>query len=308
MKLPNRNQVLIVIGLLAVEGPDVAAVATWLSGLGIPRLIGVVHFLGFLSAALGGLALAWPRIRAILAAGGLATPPGAVAPWNPARDAGPAAAPCSLPPGPRPSSAGPMGNDRPGSRYDKGSAGLVQLLILAIIAAAMVTLLALPARAQSPAPSPVSPQLGGCFDNGLFCAGLAAQASVTKVGLSSGNKGITGGFSTGVGYGLTLAQDKWYASGIDLFINVNSSSSQLSTLPQASNSRVSPMLMLNLLNYLFVGFGADVTAPSDPAGSYSTGWYMTFGFGSTLNTITAGYAKQEAARQVAAEKAKADGK
>ena len=68
------------------------------------------------------------------------------------------------------------------------------------------------------------------------------------------------------------------------------------------------MLMLNLLNYLFVGFGADVTAPSDPAGSYSTGWYMTFGFGSTLNTITAGYAKQEAARQVAAEKAKAEGK
>ena len=86
MKLPNRNQILIAIGLFAVEGPDVAAVANWLAASGIPHLEGVVHILGSISLALGGLALAWPRIRSILAAGGLATPPGAVAPWDPKRD------------------------------------------------------------------------------------------------------------------------------------------------------------------------------------------------------------------------------
>lgn len=84
--LINRNQVLIAIGLLSVEGPDVAAVAAWLPTLGIPHLEGVIHILGTLSLALGGLALAWPRIRGILAAGGLATPPGAQAPWDPKRD------------------------------------------------------------------------------------------------------------------------------------------------------------------------------------------------------------------------------
>ena len=88
MKLPNRNQVLIAIGLLAAEGPDVASVAAWLTSLGIPRLIGVIHFLGFVSAALGGLALAWPSIRTKLALLGLATPPGAQAPWSPTRDPG----------------------------------------------------------------------------------------------------------------------------------------------------------------------------------------------------------------------------
>jgi len=79
----NRNQVLIAIGLLSTEGPDIAAVAAWLPTLGIPHLTGLIHLLGTVSLMLGGLALAWPRIRGLLAAGGLATPPGAQAPWDP---------------------------------------------------------------------------------------------------------------------------------------------------------------------------------------------------------------------------------
>lgn len=165
------------------------------------------------------------------------------------------------------------------------------------------------AQAQTPIP-----QGGGCFDNitqpgqpttYLFCVGPVAQATVTKIGLSSGNKGITSGFSTGVGLGLTIAPDMWYASGIDLFLNVNSSSTNaLSTLPAAANSKVTPMLMLNMLSYLFVGVGADVVAPADSSGSYTTGWFLTLGIGSTINSITPGYAKKEAARQ-AADRARA---
>ena len=86
MKMPNRNQLLLLVGLVVAEGPDVAAVATWLGGLGIPHFAKLVHFLGWLSTALGSAALAWPRIRATLASAGLTTPPGALAPWNPAKD------------------------------------------------------------------------------------------------------------------------------------------------------------------------------------------------------------------------------
>jgi hypothetical protein len=70
---------------------------------------------------------------------------------------------------------------RPGSGYDKGSAGLVQLLILAIIAAAMVTLLALPARAQSP-----SPQAIGCIDKANSYCVVPAAAVGWQINLKTG--------------------------------------------------------------------------------------------------------------------------
>jgi hypothetical protein len=93
MKLPNRNQIMLAIGLIVAEGPDVAAVATWLGGLGIPNLAKLIHFLGWLSTALASAALAWPGIRARLAAAGLTTPPGALAPWDPAHGPQPALIP-----------------------------------------------------------------------------------------------------------------------------------------------------------------------------------------------------------------------
>ena len=89
MKLPNRNQVLLIIGALAVEGPDIDAAGKWLAASGIPHVTGAVHLLGLLAAVLGGLALAWPKIRGGLALLGLATPPGAVAPWVPGKPGDP---------------------------------------------------------------------------------------------------------------------------------------------------------------------------------------------------------------------------
>jgi hypothetical protein len=82
----NRNQVLIGIGLIAFCGPDLDAVARWLLASHIPHVTGLVHLLGWASTAVGGLALAWPRIRGFLALLGMATPPGAQAPWIPGKD------------------------------------------------------------------------------------------------------------------------------------------------------------------------------------------------------------------------------
>ncbi|HJX54583.1 MAG TPA: hypothetical protein VJ801_17585 [Polyangia bacterium] len=180
----NRNQVLIAIGLLAAEGPDVATVAAWLPTLGIPHLTGLIHILGTLSLMLGGLALAWPRIRSILAAGGLATPPGAVAPWDPSRDAGPAA-PVAPPAGlPGVFVGGP--SDRKGGGYDKGSVSPLVLLVAFAVAVLGVVLVAKTCRADEPAPAP-SPQLGFCVDTGLVCFQPAAAVSALQFNLKTGS-------------------------------------------------------------------------------------------------------------------------
>ena len=174
-----------------------------------------------------------------------------------------------------------------------GAPGAIALLVLA-----GSLLLASPARAQA---QPTSPQLGGCTSGGLVCFGTAADVVLTKVGFSAGNKGISGGFSTGIGYGATIAPDKFYATGLDLFLNVNLSGAS------GIASRVSPALMLHAMNYLFLGVALDITAPTDTDSSYGTGWSMLIGFGSTITSITPGYAKAEAARQLAAERAGAGG-
>ena len=158
----------------------------------------------------------------------------------------------------------------------------------------LAALLALAVPTVARADTPTSPQLGGCVANGAVCFGTAADVVLTKVGLSSDNKGISGGFSTGVGYGVTVAPDKFYATGIDLFLNVNLSGSA------AVASRVSPALMLHAMNYLFFGVAMDITAPTDVSSSYGTGWSLLLGFGSTITSITPGYAKAEATRQLTA--------
>ena len=175
------------------------------------------------------------------------------------------------------------------------SRGAVRLPLWAAVGiiAGLLCLLAAFARADTP----TSPQLGGCVASGAVCFGTAADVVLTKVGLSSSNKGISGGFSTGVGYGVTVAPDKFYATGLDLFLNVNLSGSA------GLASRVSPALMLHMMNYLFLGVVMDITAPTDVSTSYGTGWSLLLGFGSTITSITPGYAKVEAARQMAAAKA-----
>ena len=86
MKLPvalNRNTVLLILGWACTQGPDIDAAAAWLKASHVPHAMGLVHLLGGLSLTLGALALAMPWIRQSMAALGLATPPGAKAPWTP---------------------------------------------------------------------------------------------------------------------------------------------------------------------------------------------------------------------------------
>ena len=115
-----------------------------------------------------------------------------------------------------------------------------------------------------------------------------------KMGLSASNKGISGGWSTGAGYGATFFPDDFYAIGLNLFLNVNGGNSQLSTIPALSNSRVSPMLMASFFKYIYVGVGADVVAPTDPSGNYDTQWFMTAGLGVNVNALTRGYVRSQA--------------
>jgi hypothetical protein len=173
MKLSiNRNQVLLAIGLLSTEGPDVAAVAAWLPTLGIPHLTGLIHLLGTISLMLGGLALAWPRIRSVLAAAGLATPPGAVAPWDPTRDAEPAGSPpiagsvVALP-------AQPQQTKRPGSDYGSKVGVLLVFLLSSMLFAGS-------AFAQTP-------QAIGCIDKANAYCVVPAAAVGWQINLKTGD-------------------------------------------------------------------------------------------------------------------------
>ena len=183
----------------------------------------------------------------------------------------------------------------------QGGFGTLGTMLL-VLALAAVGVLATARVCRAQTPTPVSPQLGGCVASGAVCFGTAADVVLTKIGLSSDNKGISGGFSTGVGYGVTAYPDRFYATGLDLFLNVNLSGAA------GVASRVSPALMLHAMNYLFVGLSMDITAPTTTTDSYGTGWSMLLGFGSTITSITPGYAKGEAARQLAAERASAGAK
>jgi hypothetical protein len=100
MKL-NLNTVLAILGGLGVFAPDIASVASMLAGLHIGWMAYVVRALGLLAAFCAAAPLVVPRLRAFLALLGLATPPGAQAPWIPGKPGDPTAIPAqSLDPTP----------------------------------------------------------------------------------------------------------------------------------------------------------------------------------------------------------------
>jgi len=166
--------------------------------------------------------------------------------------------------------------------------------VAGFVAGVLLMLLGSTAFGQS-----VSPQGGGCVGKDksgqdLVCFGIAIQSTFMKMGLSTANKGISGGWATGAGYGALLFPDDFYSIGLNLFLNVNGGNSQLSTIPALSNSRVSPMLMASFFKYIYVGIGADVVAPSDPSGKYDTQWFLTGGLGVNVNALTRGYVRAQA--------------
>jgi hypothetical protein len=85
----NLNTILAILGGLGIFAPDVAALATWLASMNIAWLAIPVRILGTLAVFFAAAPLVVPRFRSFLALFGLATPPGAVAPWIPGKDAGP---------------------------------------------------------------------------------------------------------------------------------------------------------------------------------------------------------------------------
>ena len=88
MKLSlDLNKILILLGGLAVMGPDLVGASTWFAAKGVPWMTHVAHGLGYAAGLCAGLAIAVPKLRRFLAGFGLATPPGAQAPWNPKTDA-----------------------------------------------------------------------------------------------------------------------------------------------------------------------------------------------------------------------------
>lgn len=290
----NRNQVLLAIGLLAYAGPDLDAVARWLSGSGIPHITGVVHLLGWLATALGGLALAWPRIRSGLAALGLATPPGAQAPWIAGKDdvvpfAGAVPekkqdqTPVTVPITPR--------------KPDKGGAltgllgylALVLGICLTVVCVYIVMMFAVPKRAQAQTPTP-GPQFGGCFASGTICLGPSAAITVGQFNLSTSK--FTGGFIPGAGYGATFMADTWHTVGADLYLSF--------VVSQGAPNNAIPTLMLSFANYLRVGLGYSITEQS--AGAALKQPLLMFGVGSNFGGSTS-YQQKQATKAVEADRA-----
>jgi hypothetical protein len=165
MKL-NFATILAVLGGLGVFAPDVAAFATWLASMHIGWLSYVVRGLGLLAAFFAAAPLVVPRLRAFLALLGLATPPGALAPWDPKRGEAPL------------QSLGALQAANPGVTVVKSrpsSAGPLAVLLLG-------SLLASTAWAQD---VPPVPQLG--FKIGLWTTCQPATAGGVQINLKTGN-------------------------------------------------------------------------------------------------------------------------
>ena len=81
----NLNTILLVLAGLGVFAPDIASVAAWLASMNVAWLGTVIKGLGLLAAFCSAAPLVVPRLRAFLALLGLATAPGARAPWDPTK-------------------------------------------------------------------------------------------------------------------------------------------------------------------------------------------------------------------------------
>ncbi len=271
MKL-NLNTILIILGGLGVFAPDIASVAAWLASMNIAWLGTVIKGMGLLAAFCSAAPLVVPRLRAFLALLGLATPPGASAPWDPRRDAGPpAAAPCTLvgnpnPPlgSPGPSSAGPV--VRRGT-YGPDDHGIAHLACLAALTFAAVLGILFAAaricRADEPAP-----QFGGCLTSQL-CLGPSAAITIGEFNLATSK--FSGGVLPGVGYGATFtpATAPWAATGLALYFSFKAG--------QDGPNQAVPSLMFSFANYVRLGAGVAITETSGPV---QTQWQLLFGLGS----------------------------
>ena len=142
MKL-NFNTLLILLGGLGVFAPDIAGLATWLASMHVAWLGYVVRALGLLAAFCAAAPLVVPRLRAFLALLGLATPPGAQAPWVPGKPGDPQLAqPVDLPSTekPTPIEGNPVARVKDKGAFEARAIVIVALVgLLALLAIVMLT-------------------------------------------------------------------------------------------------------------------------------------------------------------------------
>ena len=155
---------------------------------------------------------------------------------------------------------------RKGTGYgDKGSATIVQFLVLAAIAAAMVLLFAIPAKAQT---------LGHCLlTNADGTCKLVVQPDIIKpvldLNLKTGK--VSGGIDVaalGACWGATYQPAAWYASGFDLCFNLVGS--------QTSPTVLYPSGTVHFLSYGMIGAGP-YCAADGVNGAFECQWHLLLG-------------------------------
>lgn len=118
-------------------------------------------------------------------------------------------------------------------------------------------------------------KFGGCNDAGSICAGPSASASFVILDLSDGTS--KGGFVPGAGYGVTFFANRWYNTGLSVYISYVTSGNSLPSV-------LTPTLVLSFAEYVRIGFGFERTSAlpattGTPATPTKTDAIMVLGFG-----------------------------
>lgn len=111
-----------------------------------------------------------------------------------------------------------------------------------------------------------SPQFGGCFAAGDFCAGPAVALTVGQYNLTTSK--FSGGVVPGVGYGITYKPYLWYATGVAAYLSFSVGGGQ-------PNEAI-PSVLFSFANYVRFGAGMSV---SETDGAARTQWRLLFGLG-----------------------------
>ena len=287
----NVNTLLLILGALGFIGPDLDKAAAWLAASGIPHVVGIVHVLAFAATACAGLALAVPYLRKWLSLGGLATPPGAQAPWIAGKDnvvpmAGAvpekkqAETPVTVPITPR--------------KMDKGIVDFIAGGIICLMAAAFLLAMCWSGRAQAQTPTP-DPFAGHCFgDNCLTLEGAITGAGIFLNGSDAGK--LVYGVNVSGGYALLFGYSNWWASGPSIH-----GALQSGTNPATGSSQTSVEVMFGatILRYLHLGVEHSFLSngPAEP-------WIFIGALSAPIDVLTTkGVATKKAFLQVAGQAA-----
>jgi len=113
-------------------------------------------------------------------------------------------------------------------------------------------------------------QFGGCFATGRLCAGPSATVAVGEFNLATSK--FRAGALPGVGYGLTLNQDRWYATGVAAYVAFS--------VGQGEPNQAVPSVIFSFANYLRFGVGLSIAEQSE--GPTLKQWRLLFGLGTDM--------------------------